>query len=547
MGEACNARTSVLESRQSNTSADYVKSDSSRHFAPSNMAAAFYDHLFLDLPEVQASQTSLELLEMYRMHIHLEVKTAIKDLSAFALVWGAHSLLEAEGLNLTEMTLKHQLACLLVTEAVSSGESSLQPSMNSPFLPILVSDSLSVLHDSKEEDIKSLERESILDLVESFLPIIMGKDEHQKLLEAANSDGPIPDDTKEVLENTVQKWTSVYRDSNYVSPMIWATAESEQKDMYQIVEQEQRETTTITNDSLLGPLPKLDAPFVRPLPPPLLPLYGYEHEAPLNGSQKDGLTEYAQSELRWLTPSNLRFMMLPSEEDVKKQTEEYRHVLELLQNQAFTSSLSPQDQRTVLETLNETKAKGSRNSALAMRSQLVGESGLTPQSLPQLVECNPLVAHECLLAVLQSSLEPVKNDYLSALVGMDMSLHTMEVVNRLATYNVDGDKDPVLHPEYINLFISSCIASCENTQDRHAQNRLVRLVCVFIQSLLRNKIVHVDVSTLNICQCTSVSFVSFPSLLPLEKDIYFEVQAFCIEFSRIREAAALFKLLKTKT
>jgi len=174
---------------------------------------------------------------------------------------------------------------------------------------------------------------------------------------------------------------------------------------------------------------------------------------------------------------------------------------------------------------------------------LIFESGLTPQNLPRLVEKNPIVAIKCLVLILnapeESSSTQIKCEYLSALAGMDMSIHSMEVVNCLATHSTHGwcsgaviterkhennieDTQPLLHPEYIHLYISTCISSCESmSSDRRLQNKSVRLFCVFLQSLIRNGTVCVE-------------------------DLFVEVQAFCIEFSRIREAATLFQILKSK-
>ena len=316
-----------------------------------------------------------------------------------------------------------------------------------------------------------------------------------------------------------------------------------------------------------------------------------------------------RSELVWLLPEypalRLKLMRHPSERTgaagrggaAGYAAGDDDEVIALIRDRAFRSALSPDAERRVLQALGaaSNKAKGAgggsaqpptapannrkqkgknRKGSMGNKQQqqsqtstkqettdeenrarrIVKECGLTPQNLPQLVENNPAVANECLLRVLTPSSSEggsggggkkggkakgknssggedkeslLRNEYLSALVGMDMSLHSMEVVNRLAMSRVPdtsagkgGATKPLVHPEFVHRFVSNCMSSCENIQDRNAQNRLVRLVCVFLQSLIRNQVVNVS-------------------------DMHMEIQAFCITFSRIREAAALFKLLKT--
>ena len=169
---------------------------------------------------------------------------------------------------------------------------------------------------------------------------------------------------------------------------------------------------------------------------------------------------------------------------------------------AFESPLTPPQQQRVGEALRE-------NPQLFMKRGQMNAS----TRFPKLVESSPVLAIESLSYLLRT---PDGPEYLKVLVNMRVSWHTIEVVNRLTTTpNVNIPK------EFIHLYITNCIETCGNISDKYMQNRLVRLFCAFLQSLLRNNIVKAE-------------------------DVFAEVQSFCVEFSNNKEAASLYQLFQSQ-
>jgi len=136
----------------------------------------------------------------------------------------------------------------------------------------------------------------------------------------------------------------------------------------------------------------------------------------------------------------------------------------------------------------------------------------------EIMESNPEnVKHQLPLDRLPDLIEhnqPIATEALNILAQSPEFSDTMEVVHRLLI----GPYREHIPDEFLHIYLSNCIQSCEVIDDRSLQSRQVRLVSVFIQSLLRNQIINIS-------------------------DFLIEIQSFCIEFSRHRGAASLFRIV----
>ena len=124
-----------------------------------------------------------------------------------------------------------------------------------------------------------------------------------------------------------------------------------------------------------------------------------------------------EDEMIWQDPVDFSHITFEYDHSLLENEEDGTEAKKLTQR-ACKSTLTLGEQQRLLSDLD-------RSSDPLVVSGL----GLTPAKLPDLVENNPMIAIEILLKLMQEGSSQI-TEYFSVLVNMEMSLHSMEVVNR---------------------------------------------------------------------------------------------------------------------
>ncbi|VDK81980.1 unnamed protein product [Litomosoides sigmodontis] len=127
------------------------------------------------------------------------------------------------------------------------------------------------------------------------------------------------------------------------------------------------------------------------------------------------------------------------------------------------------------------------------------------------IDDNPAIAAAVIVARIAENSSELPQ-FFELLARMKISVQAMEVVNKLCT-QVEFPQ------EYLNSYIATCVRRCEEpNQTPFMQCRQVRVVCVFLSSLIRSR--TWDVRPLSV-----------------------ELQAFVLKFNHVREAASLYQAI----
>ncbi|KAL3982179.1 hypothetical protein ACH3XW_46140 [Acanthocheilonema viteae] len=127
------------------------------------------------------------------------------------------------------------------------------------------------------------------------------------------------------------------------------------------------------------------------------------------------------------------------------------------------------------------------------------------------IDDNPAIAAAVIVARITQNCNELPQ-FFQLLAGMKISVQAMEVVNKLCA-QIEFPQ------EYLNSYIATCVRRCEEPdQTPFMQCRQVRVVCVFLSSLIRSR--TWDVRPLSV-----------------------ELQAFVLKFNHVREAASLYQAI----